>query len=41
MKDMFQHPKLKGKKTIKVKSERSSLVFIDDTESETTTEGDN
>lgn len=41
IKEIFEHPKLKGKKTIRVKSEVASITIIDDTESETTTEENN
>lgn len=41
IKEIFEHPKLKGKKTIRVKSEVASITIIDDTESETTTEESN
>lgn len=41
IKEIFEHPKLKGKKTIRVKNEVASITIIDDTESETTTEENN
>jgi hypothetical protein len=34
IKELFRHPKLKGKKTVKVKNEVSRFTIVDDTESE-------